>query len=49
MSTERIPIGLQLVGRTAGEADLLCLAHAFEQATQWHNMHPSLDAIAGSR
>jgi aspartyl-tRNA(Asn)/glutamyl-tRNA(Gln) amidotransferase subunit A len=46
MSAERIPIGLQLVGRTGGEADLLGLAHAYEQATPWHTMHPSLDAVA---
>jgi len=46
MSAERIPIGLQLVGRAGGEADLLRLGHAFEQATPWHTMHPPLDAAA---
>lgn len=43
MSREGIPIGLQLVGRTGGEADLLRLAYAFEQATPWQAMHPPLD------
>lgn len=46
MSAERIPIGLQLVGRAGGEADLLRLGHAYEQATPWHTMHPPLDATA---
>jgi Asp-tRNA(Asn)/Glu-tRNA(Gln) amidotransferase A subunit family amidase len=44
MSREGIPIGLQLVGRRGGEADVLWLAHAFEQATPWHTMHPPLGA-----
>jgi aspartyl-tRNA(Asn)/glutamyl-tRNA(Gln) amidotransferase subunit A len=46
MSREGIPIGLQLVGRRRGEADLLGLAYAFEQATPWKTMHPPLD-LAG--
>jgi aspartyl-tRNA(Asn)/glutamyl-tRNA(Gln) amidotransferase subunit A len=44
MSAERIPIGFQLVGRAGGEADLLRLGHAYEEATPWHTMHPPLDA-----
>jgi aspartyl-tRNA(Asn)/glutamyl-tRNA(Gln) amidotransferase subunit A len=40
MSAEGIPIGLQLVGRWNGEADLLRVAHLYEQATPWHSMHP---------
>jgi aspartyl-tRNA(Asn)/glutamyl-tRNA(Gln) amidotransferase subunit A len=40
MSAEGIPIGLQLVGRWNGEADLLGLAYAYEQATPWHSMRP---------
>ena len=46
MSLDGIPIGLQLVGRAGGEADLLQLGHAYEQATPWHAMHPPLDAAA---
>ena len=45
MSAAGIPIGLQLVGRLGGEADLLGLAHAYEQATPWHTMHPSLETV----
>ena len=46
MSADGIPIGLQLIGRARGEADLLRLGHAYERATTWHQMHPSIDAGA---
>jgi Asp-tRNA(Asn)/Glu-tRNA(Gln) amidotransferase A subunit family amidase len=42
MSVDGIPIGLQLIGRLGGEADLLAFAHAYEQATAWHTMRPAL-------
>ena len=29
--TSRLPVGLQMIGRAFGEADLLELAHVFEQ------------------
>jgi aspartyl-tRNA(Asn)/glutamyl-tRNA(Gln) amidotransferase subunit A len=44
MSAAGLPIGLQLAGRRGGDADLLAVAHAFEQATPWHTMRPPLDA-----
>jgi aspartyl-tRNA(Asn)/glutamyl-tRNA(Gln) amidotransferase subunit A len=31
-----LPIGLQLIGKPFGEADILRAAFAFEQATEWH-------------
>jgi aspartyl-tRNA(Asn)/glutamyl-tRNA(Gln) amidotransferase subunit A len=37
-----LPIGLQLIGRPFQEADLLALAHAYEQAHAWHTRHPRL-------
>ena len=46
MSSEGIPIGLQLIGRAGGEADLLWLANQYEQATRWHTMHPPLEVAA---
>jgi aspartyl-tRNA(Asn)/glutamyl-tRNA(Gln) amidotransferase subunit A len=46
MSADGIPIGLQLVGSADGESDLLAFADVYEQATPWHTMHPSLEAIA---
>jgi aspartyl-tRNA(Asn)/glutamyl-tRNA(Gln) amidotransferase subunit A len=38
-----LPIGLQISGRRGGEAGVLQLAHAYEQATDWHKRHPSVD------
>ena len=31
----RLPVGLQIVGRAFGEAELLELAHVFEQTLPW--------------
>ena len=35
-----LPIGLQLAGRAFDEATVLRVAHAFEQATDWHTRRP---------
>jgi aspartyl-tRNA(Asn)/glutamyl-tRNA(Gln) amidotransferase subunit A len=35
-SARGLPVGLQLLGRPFGEADLLRAAHAYEQASGWH-------------
>ncbi|MGH2349211.1 MAG: amidase family protein, partial [bacterium] len=43
-----LPIGLQLIGRPFDEATVLRAAHAYEQMTEWHTMHPA-PGIAGSR
>ncbi len=37
-----LPIGLQITGPHGGEAVVLQLAHAYEQATDWHKKPPSL-------
>ena len=37
-----LPIGLQIVGPHWGEAKVLQLAHAYEQATAWHKREPIL-------
>jgi aspartyl-tRNA(Asn)/glutamyl-tRNA(Gln) amidotransferase subunit A len=37
-----IPIGLQISGPHWGEAEILQLAHAYEQATGWHLRSPDL-------
>ncbi len=39
-----LPIGLQLLGKPFEEAQLLRLAHAYEQATEWHSARPPLPA-----
>ena len=36
------PLGLQLVGRDRSEATLCRIAHAYEQATEWHRRHPDV-------
>jgi aspartyl-tRNA(Asn)/glutamyl-tRNA(Gln) amidotransferase subunit A len=37
-----LPIGLQITGPRLGEARVLALAHAYEQATDWHKREPRL-------
>jgi len=37
-----LPIGLQLIGKPFDEANLLKVAHAYEQATDWHRRKPPL-------
>ena len=41
-SREGLPIGLQICGRALGEVDVLALAHAYEQSTDWHERTPPL-------
>jgi aspartyl-tRNA(Asn)/glutamyl-tRNA(Gln) amidotransferase subunit A len=36
-----LPVGLQLIGRAFDEADLLRIAHLYEQSHSWHTRHPS--------
>jgi aspartyl-tRNA(Asn)/glutamyl-tRNA(Gln) amidotransferase subunit A len=37
-----LPIGVHIVGRHGGEATVLQLAHAYEQATEWHKRRPPI-------
>jgi aspartyl-tRNA(Asn)/glutamyl-tRNA(Gln) amidotransferase subunit A len=37
-----LPIGMQISGPRFGEAKVLALAHAYEQATDWHTRRPRL-------
>ena len=36
------PIGLQISAAPFAETTMLALAHAYEQATEWHTMRPSI-------
>jgi aspartyl-tRNA(Asn)/glutamyl-tRNA(Gln) amidotransferase subunit A len=38
----KLPIGLQLLGKPFAEAQLLQIAHAYEQSTDWHKARPAL-------
>jgi aspartyl-tRNA(Asn)/glutamyl-tRNA(Gln) amidotransferase subunit A len=37
-----LPIGMQVMGPAFGEERVLRVAHAYEQATEWHTRRPSL-------
>jgi aspartyl-tRNA(Asn)/glutamyl-tRNA(Gln) amidotransferase subunit A len=41
-TSPKLPVGLQLLGPPLGEATLLQIAHAYEQATPWHRERPPL-------
>ena len=43
-TTSGLPIGLQISGAPFAEPTVLALAHAFEQATEWHKRRPALPA-----
>ena len=39
---KKTPVGLQLLGKPFDEANLLKIAHAYEQSTEWHKEKPPL-------
>jgi len=41
-TSKGLPIGMQITGRAGDEATVLRLAHAYEQATDWHKREPVL-------
>ncbi len=41
MSKSQLPIGFQFIAPHLAEELLLQTAHAYEQATEWHTMHPA--------
>ena len=40
--SDGLPVGLQLIGPHLAEARLLNIAHAYQQATDWHKRRPAL-------
>jgi aspartyl-tRNA(Asn)/glutamyl-tRNA(Gln) amidotransferase subunit A len=38
---KKLPIGVQLIGQPFKEAQLLQIAHAYEQSTDWHKVRPA--------
>jgi aspartyl-tRNA(Asn)/glutamyl-tRNA(Gln) amidotransferase subunit A len=38
----RLPIGLQVLGKSFDEETVLRVAHSYEQATEWHKARPNL-------
>jgi aspartyl-tRNA(Asn)/glutamyl-tRNA(Gln) amidotransferase subunit A len=43
---DRLPIGLQLLGKPLDEARILQIAHAYEQSTDWHKARPPITQTA---
>jgi aspartyl-tRNA(Asn)/glutamyl-tRNA(Gln) amidotransferase subunit A len=43
-TVEGLPIGMQISGPLGAEATVLRLAHAYEQATEWHKRKPATDS-----
>jgi aspartyl-tRNA(Asn)/glutamyl-tRNA(Gln) amidotransferase subunit A len=41
-SEPKLPIGLQILGKAFAEETILRVAHAYEQATEWHKERPVL-------
>ena len=39
---EGLPLGLQIMGKQWGESEILNIAHAYEQATDWNEKKPNL-------
>src|SRR5919109_1454908 len=40
--TDGLPIGMQIIGKHFGEATILRVGHAYEQATEWYKRKPGL-------
>ncbi|HEV3271237.1 MAG TPA: Asp-tRNA(Asn)/Glu-tRNA(Gln) amidotransferase subunit GatA [Candidatus Methylacidiphilales bacterium] len=41
-TANKLPIGLQIIGKKWGEETMLRVAHAYEQATPWHKEKPPI-------
>jgi len=37
-----LPVGMQIIGKPFGEETILRIAHAFQQATEWHKRRPQV-------
>jgi len=46
VSSEGLPLSLQIAGRPFDEATVLRVGHAYEQATEWHRRRPAVRAAA---
>ncbi|MCI0351733.1 MAG: hypothetical protein L0Z53_20120, partial [Acidobacteriales bacterium] len=41
-TAEKLPVGLQFVGRPLDEQSVLAAANLFQRTSQWHKQHPAL-------
>jgi Asp-tRNA(Asn)/Glu-tRNA(Gln) amidotransferase A subunit family amidase len=44
LSANGLPLSLQIAGKPFGQATVLRVGHAYEQATGWHRWRPPLAA-----
>jgi aspartyl-tRNA(Asn)/glutamyl-tRNA(Gln) amidotransferase subunit A len=42
--SDKMPVGLQLMGPALGESIILRAAYAYQQATEWHKQRPNLES-----
>jgi aspartyl-tRNA(Asn)/glutamyl-tRNA(Gln) amidotransferase subunit A len=42
-SKEKLPFGVQFIGRALNDGAVISAAHTFQMHTGWHRLHPSLD------
>jgi len=43
--TDGLPIGMQIIGKPFSEETLLKIAHAYQQATEWHKKRPDIQRL----
>ena len=46
-TAENVPMSIQIAGKPFDEAMVYRIAHAYEQATEWHLRHPDLEKSVG--
>ena len=46
-TTEGVPLSIQIAANPFGESIMYRVAHAYEQATEWHRRHPDLEKSVG--
>jgi aspartyl-tRNA(Asn)/glutamyl-tRNA(Gln) amidotransferase subunit A len=47
-TAESVPMSIQVAAKPFDEATMYRVAHAYEQATEWHRRHPDLDRTLAS-
>ena len=46
-TSEGLPIGLQIAGKSFDESTIIRIAHAYERNTPWHQKHPPVEKLVG--